>query len=163
VAGGDAQRVTYHLRDTEEGEVAESKRRRGKDAEDDDLDEVIVDAVDDDALTDADEDDEEEEELPVTRRRGGTATKTKAKPDSEAADKAVKVKSEDRVGLFGRLFRFFREVVAELRKVIWPTRKELLTYATVVVVFVAVILTIVGLLDTGFAWAVLHVFGGGKK
>ena len=162
MAGGDAQRVTYHLRDTEEGEVAESKRRRGKDAEDDDLDEVIDDAVDDDALTDAD-DDEEEEDLPVARRRGGTATKTKAKPDSEAADKAVKVKSEDRVGLFGRLFRFFREVVAELRKVIWPTRKELLTYATVVVVFVAVILTIVGLLDTGFAWAVLHVFGGGKK
>jgi len=51
-------------------------------------------------------------------------------------------------------------VVAELRKVIWPTRKELLTYATVVVIFVACIVTIVALLDTAFAWAVLRVFGG---
>ena len=49
------------------------------------------------------------------------------------------------MGLFGRIARFFREVVAELRKVIWPTRKELLTYTAVVVAFVAVMLTIVGL------------------
>ena len=42
-----------------------------------------------------------------------------------------------------RFVRFIREVVAELRKVIWPTRKELLTYTTVVVVFVAIMMTIV--------------------
>jgi preprotein translocase subunit SecE len=52
--------------------------------------------------------------------------------------------------------------VAELRKVIWPTRKELLTYTAVVVVFVSIILTVVGLLDLGFAKAVLYVFGGKK-
>jgi preprotein translocase subunit SecE len=143
--------------------VAQSKRRRGKDAADDDLDEVLDDPVDDDLDADlaADEDlaDEDEDE-PVSRRRGGTATKVK-KADSDTADKLTKVRSGDRVGIFGRLLRFLREVVAELRKVIWPTRKELLTYATVVVVFVAVIVTIVALLDTGFAWAVLKVFGGG--
>jgi len=158
--------VTNHPRDTEEGEVAQSKRRRGKDAVDEDLDEVLDDAVDDDvddiddeADVDADEDEDEDES--VTTRRGGTATKVKkASVDS---DKLTKVKSEDRVGLFGRLFRFFREVVAELRKVIWPTRKELLTYATVVIIFVAFIVTIVALLDAGFAWSVLKVFGGGGK
>jgi preprotein translocase subunit SecE len=63
------------------------------------------------------------------------------------------------VGLFGRLVRFFREVVAELRKVIWPTRKELLTYTAVVVVFVAFMLAIVAGLDFGFAKGVLFVFG----
>ena len=31
---------------------------------------------------------------------------------------------------------FIRQVVAELRKVIWPTRKELVTYTSVVLVFV---------------------------
>jgi preprotein translocase subunit SecE len=50
-------------------------------------------------------------------------------------------------------------VVAELRKVIWPTRKELITYTAVVIVFVSIMLTVVGLLDYGFAKAVLWVFG----
>ena len=52
------------------------------------------------------------------------------------------------MGIFGRIGRFVREVVAELRKVIWPTRKELLTYTAVVVVFVAVMMTIVGCAST---------------
>ena len=47
---------------------------------------------------------------------------------------------------------FIREVVAELRKVIWPSRKELLTYTSVVIVFVVIMMSIVALLDYGFAW-----------
>ncbi len=62
-------------------------------------------------------------------------------------------------GLFGRFTRFVREVVAELRKVIWPTRKELLTYTSVVIVFVVIMLSIVGLLDLGFAKVLLLIFG----
>jgi preprotein translocase subunit SecE len=147
--------------------VAQSKRRRGKDAGDEDLDAVRDDAVDDDdvddvdAEADVDDDDEVDDEDEPATRRGGTATKVK-KATSDT-DKLTKVKSDDRVGIFGRLIRFFREVVAELRKVIWPTRKELLTYATVVIVFVTVVVTIVALLDAGFAWGVLKVFGGGGK
>ncbi len=49
--------------------------------------------------------------------------------------------------------------MAELRKVIWPTRKELLTYTAVVVTFVAVMLTIVAGLDYAFAKGVLWVSG----
>jgi len=147
--------VTDHPRDTEEGEVAQSKRRRGRDAVDEELDEVVDDPVDD--VVD-EVDDEDEDEPVVSRRRGGTAIKVK-KADSDT-DKLTAVRSDERVGIFGRLVRFIREVVAELRKVIWPTRKELVTYATVVVIFVACIVTIVALLDTAFAWAVLRVFGG---
>jgi len=156
--------VTNHPRDTEEGEVAQSKRRRGKDADDENLDEelaVDADPTDDDLADDDVEDEvDEDEDEPVATRRGGTATKVK-KAGSDTEDKLTKVKSEDRVGILGRLIRFFREVVAELRKVIWPTRKELVTYATVVIVFVTVILTIVAALDAAFAEAVLKVFGGG--
>jgi preprotein translocase subunit SecE len=54
---------------------------------------------------------------------------------------------------------YYRQVVAELRKVIWPTRKELITYTSVVIVFVVVVTTIVALLDIVFAKAVLQVFG----
>ena len=38
---------------------------------------------------------------------------------------------------------FYRQVLAELRKVIWPTRKELITYTTVVIVFVLVVIAYV--------------------
>ncbi|MCW2609951.1 MAG: preprotein translocase, SecE subunit [Cryptosporangiaceae bacterium] len=71
-------------------------------------------------------------------------------------------KRDGRSNPFARLLRFFREVVAELRKVIWPTRKELITYTAVVVVFVAIMVSIVALLDLAFAKAVLAVFGTGK-
>jgi preprotein translocase subunit SecE len=142
--------------------VATSKRRRGKDAVDEDLDEILADddALDSDALTDIDDAATDEDE-PVSRSgRTGTAVRIRAKAEAEAADQA---RAEERVGIFGRLFRFFREVVAELRKVIWPTRKELVTYATVVIVFVTIMFTIVATLDYVFAWSVLHVFGGAKK
>ncbi len=54
---------------------------------------------------------------------------------------------------------FIREVVAELQKVIWPTRKELLTYTTVVIVFVAIVMSFVAGLDVGFARLMFLVFG----
>jgi preprotein translocase subunit SecE len=54
---------------------------------------------------------------------------------------------------------FFRQIVAELRKVIWPTRKELVTYTVVCLVFVVCMATIVTLLDVGFAKLMFWVFG----
>ena len=55
---------------------------------------------------------------------------------------------------------FYRQVVAELRKVIWPTRKELITYTTVVIVFVVVVIDAASpALDFGFTKAVFAVFG----
>ncbi len=62
-------------------------------------------------------------------------------------------------GRGGRVGRFLREVVSELRKVLWPTRKELITYTIVVIIFVVVMVAIVAGLDVGFARAVLAVFG----
>ncbi len=55
--------------------------------------------------------------------------------------------------------RFTREVIAELRKVLRPSRKELLTYTAVVIVFVVVMVSIVAGLDFGFAKLVLWLFG----
>lgn len=58
-----------------------------------------------------------------------------------------------------RLTRFLREVVAELRKVIWPTRKQLVTYTVVVLVFVSFMVALVSGLDIAFARGVLLIFG----
>lgn len=126
----------------EEGEVAE-KKRRGEDPADENLDEMLDDAV---------------EEEPASGS-GGTATRTRTKAST---DRPAKQKKPGLFALvFGRIGRFFREVVAELRKVIWPTRKELLTYTSVVIVFVSIMVALVALLDYAFAKGALAVFGGG--
>ncbi len=54
---------------------------------------------------------------------------------------------------------FLRQVIAELRKVIWPTRKELITSTTVAIVFILVMVGIVTGLDTAFTKLVFEVFG----
>ena len=54
---------------------------------------------------------------------------------------------------------FYRQVVAELRKVVWPTQHQLITYFLVVLVFVVVLMTIVSLLDLGFGKLIFAVFG----
>jgi preprotein translocase subunit SecE len=64
-----------------------------------------------------------------------------------------------RPGLFERIAVYNRQVVAELRKVIWPTRNELVTYTIVSIVFVASMVALVALYDFIFTKGVLGVFG----
>jgi preprotein translocase subunit SecE len=150
----------------EEGEVAESKRHGGDDAVDERLDEAFDDAVDDDTQDDYADDIDDETERPVSRSsRSAAATRDRVSaPKKTTTGKSVKsAKSgtiDESLGLFGRIARFVREVVAELRKVNWPSRNELITYTLVVLIFVVVMILIVAGLDYGFAWAVGKVFGG---
>jgi preprotein translocase subunit SecE len=55
---------------------------------------------------------------------------------------------------------FYRQVVAELRKVVYPTREQLVTYFFVVMIFVLVMITVVSLLDLGLGKAVFAIFTG---
>jgi len=64
-----------------------------------------------------------------------------------------------RKGPFSRLALFVRQVIAELRKVIWPTRKELIAYTIIVIVFVSIMAGIVAAYDYVFTRGVLFVFG----
>ncbi|MGX7681134.1 preprotein translocase subunit SecE [Jatrophihabitans sp. DSM 45814] len=57
------------------------------------------------------------------------------------------------------LQRRTRETVAEMRKVLWPSRKEMITYTIVVVIFVTVMVSLVSGLDLALAKIVLAVFG----
>ena len=47
--------------------------------------------------------------------------------------------------------KFVREVRSELKKVVWPTRKELVNYTIAVFVAVILISAISGIVDTVFA------------
>ncbi|GAB2938185.1 preprotein translocase subunit SecE [Streptomyces mayteni] len=62
-------------------------------------------------------------------------------------------------GPLGRLALFYRQVVAELRKVVWPSRRQLSTYTTAVIVFVIVVICILTVIDFGFSRGVEYVFG----
>ncbi|CAN5705018.1 hypothetical protein BH24ACT26_BH24ACT26_08320 [soil metagenome] len=55
--------------------------------------------------------------------------------------------------------QFVKEVVAELQKVAWPTRQEVVSYSVVVVVSVVVIATIIFAMDFVFTKAILALFG----
>lgn len=57
---------------------------------------------------------------------------------------------------------FLYQVMAELRKVVWPTQEQLVTYFFVVMFFVIVMMTIVTVLDLGFGKLVFAVFTGGS-
>ena len=54
---------------------------------------------------------------------------------------------------------FYRQVVAELRKVVWPTQQQLVTYFLVVMAFVLFMIALVSVLDLAFGKAVFAVFG----
>lgn len=66
---------------------------------------------------------------------------------------------EKKLGLFARIGLFYRQVMSELRKVVWPTRKQLTTYTGVVLVFVSFIIAVVSLLDLVLTKIVFLVFG----
>nr|WP_255669011.1 preprotein translocase subunit SecE [Aeromicrobium duanguangcaii] len=53
---------------------------------------------------------------------------------------------------------FYRQVVAELRKVVWPTRPQVVNYFFVVLVFVLIMMAFVAALDFGFGKAMFQIF-----
>ena len=67
--------------------------------------------------------------------------------------------SEQKLGVFARVGLYYRQVVNELKKVVWPTREMLTTYTAVVLVFVSFIIAVVSLFDAVITKLVFWVFG----
>ncbi|MGH3191793.1 MAG: preprotein translocase subunit SecE [Streptosporangiaceae bacterium] len=84
----------------------------------------------------------------ATQTRGNEAAE-KRSGDGRAAKRAARITPA----------LFFRQMAAELRKVIWPTRRELITYTVVCVTFVTAMMIIVTVLDYGFTKLIFEVFG----
>ncbi|GAA2363617.1 preprotein translocase subunit SecE [Dactylosporangium salmoneum] len=138
---------------------ADDRREEELTAEDAAIEEEFAEELD--SLDTADDlEDEDDLEDAAASKNGKVKAKSKDLKVKDA--KQTKVKEGGSNNIFVRLINFIREVVAELRKVIWPTRKELSTYTLVVVVFVIIMLAIVGGLDFGFAKLVLWSFGNGN-
>lgn len=67
--------------------------------------------------------------------------------------------TEEKLGLFARVGLFYRQILSELKKVVWPTRKQLSTYTAVVLVFVLFVIAVVSLFDLVLTKIVFWVFG----
>jgi preprotein translocase subunit SecE len=87
------------------------------------------------------------EEEVLTKRKG--MSMTDAAPDQ----------TEKKLGIFARVGLFYRQILSELKKVVWPTRSMLTTYTAVVLVFVTFIIAVVSLIDLVLTKVVFWVFG----
>jgi preprotein translocase subunit SecE len=144
---------------------------------DSDVDDVDVDSVSDDVDSSGDE-------IGVAATRGQTAVATRpqrptgkrsrresprdAEPETDADStkngdgkkpKTAKKSGPSRPNPITFIWTFLKQVVAELRKVIWPNRKQMISYTTVVLVFLAFMVALIGGVDLGLAKLVTLVFG----
>jgi preprotein translocase subunit SecE len=67
------------------------------------------------------------------------------------------------MGVIGRVKEFVQEVLAEFRKVTWPTRQELVNSTVVVIIVTVVLAFFLGAVDIGLARAVEWILGSGPK
>jgi len=67
--------------------------------------------------------------------------------------------NSERLGPFARMSLFLRQVTSELKKVVWPTKDQLVTYTSVVIVFVIIMGFIIASFDFAFVKLVLVIFG----
>lgn len=82
-----------------------------------------------------------------------------AQDEAPESKKTRKGGKRAKKGPLKRLALFYQQIVAELRKVVWPSRNQLTTYTTVVIVFVLVMIGLVTVIDYGLNHAAKYVFG----
>jgi preprotein translocase subunit SecE len=91
----------------------------------------------------------------------GAVELTESDAEVKAGKKAKKARKSrgPSVNPIAYAYNYLKQVVAELRKVIWPNRKQMITYTSVVLAFLVFMVTLIGLVDLGLAKLVLQVFG----
>ncbi|WP_436968561.1 preprotein translocase subunit SecE [Demequina lignilytica] len=78
---------------------------------------------------------------------------------TDSGEKDPRHESREGLNIFGRIALFVRQVISELRRVVTPTREELVRYVGIVLGFVAVMMLLVWGLDILFGWLAGLVFG----
>ncbi|MGP1587185.1 MAG: preprotein translocase subunit SecE [Treponemataceae bacterium] len=58
----------------------------------------------------------------------------------------------------GKIIPFFKESVAELKKVVWPTRNDVISSVGVVLISTLIIAVVLGLLDFVFVSGMNFIF-----
>ncbi len=87
------------------------------------------------------------------------SNKAAAKPEVK---KTTKVKTKDKnkkPGLFARIKKYFSSVRSEMKRVVWPSKKELINYTVTVCVSLIVVGVVIALLDAGIGQALVAFSG----
>jgi preprotein translocase subunit SecE len=66
------------------------------------------------------------------------AKKAARKAAKEAAKNAAKKEGKQKLGFFAKIAKFFRDYKSEFKKIVWPSREQLLKNSAVVLVSVLV-------------------------
>jgi preprotein translocase subunit SecE len=82
----------------------------------------------------------------------------KQKTEGKKVSEATPTTAEGR-NIFERAATFLRQVVAELKKVVWPTKSQLFNYTIVVLVFVVIVALIIAAFDFVFTQLAIFIFG----
>ena len=90
----------------------------------------------------------ENEKLDQAMELNEEVTEAPGKPAKSKKDKDAKPK-EKKPGIFARIAKWFREMKSELKKVVWPSGKQLVNNTVVVLVAVLIVGIIVCLFDLG--------------
>jgi len=61
--------------------------------------------------------------------------------------------------MFEKVVQFLKEVQIELKKVVWPTRKDTIASTTVVLILVIIIAIYLGLVDMGLSRIIRDILG----
>jgi preprotein translocase subunit SecE len=99
---------------------------------------------------------EDTDEAPETDSSGSKDDGGGSKPKKKTAKKPKDGPSFNPI-MF--VINYLKEVVSELRKVIWPNRKQMVSYTTVVLFFLIFMVALIGGVDLGLAKLVTWVFG----
>ncbi len=94
----------------------------------------------------------------ITESEGVEAAPADSKNGNGKKPKTAKKSGPPR-NPFSFVWNYLKQVVAELRKVIWPNRKQMISYTTVVLVFLAFMVALIGGVDLGLAKLITLVFG----
>ena len=111
------------------------------------------------ADTDEDVDIEAPGEAEAATEEKTKKTRTYKKAGAGKQARKPKKPTDRSANPFVFVYNYLKQVVAEMRKVIWPNRKQMLTYTSVVLAFLAFMVALVGLADFGLAKLVMLVFG----
>ena len=128
-------------------------------------DDEVIDELEDQFDEDSSEDGAEDDD---TEKAGGKTSKVVARKTAKAPVKkttATKKRAKAERDEYDPYraknpAQFVRQSAAELKKVVWPSWGELTVLFSAVLLFVLFIIAYVMLLDNGFGWALLSLFGG---
>ena len=85
-------------------------------------------------------------------------SKAPAKAEKKTEKKPAK-KSDKKPGLFRRLRNYLGDVRSEMRRVVWPSRDELMSYSVAIIAMLIVFGIVIWLVDSGIVAALIGFTG----